>query len=220
MVNCKNNKYMVTIKKAVLGVIVGVGIWFTFCENTSTSSTDKSTGDIRGCYLMDSYCMANLVSPSINTISIDSLLKIAKCATGTIVDCDRVKGSTKCCLSMSTIFITNDSLVRFGYHCPGDNSGSTRIAYGYVYKAGKLTGDFLSGYNKETEYSMETLLTKNSDESIIITQFGSFKSYENDSTYYTLCRSTYKKSDNTCYNYNEIPTCTDNYEPWFPIPVW
>lgn len=220
MVNSMNIKSLITIKKTVLGVIAGIGIWFIFCENNSTLPTDNSTGDIRGSYLMDSYCMADLVSPSANTISIDSLLKIAGCAAGPTINCDNVKDSTKCCLSMSTIFITDDSLVRFGYHCPGDNSGSTRIAYGYVYKDGKLTGDLLSGDDKDTEYTMKTLLTKNSDESIIITQFRAIKSYVNDSTYYTLCRSTYKKSQNTCFHYNDVPTCSDNYDPGFPIPVW
>jgi hypothetical protein len=222
MENCMNNKTMVTIKKIVLCIIAGVGIWFTFCENSSTSPTDTSTGDIRGSYLMDSYCIATEKSPSVNAISIDSLLKVAECDSEEIIDCDMSKGGTKCCLSMSTIFITGDSLVRFGYHCPGDRSGSTRIAYKYVYNNGQLTGDSLSGDFKlsEGERTIKTFFKKNSDESIVITQLGSFTSYKNDSTYYTLCKSTYKKSDSTCFNYNSVPTCIDNNEPWFPIPLW
>jgi len=209
--------------KLLLCIIAVAGIVFIFCENSSTSPTQNiSTDDIRGSYLMDSYCIATEKSPSVNAISIDSLLKVAECDSEEIIDCDMVKGGTQCCLSMSTIFITGDSLVRFGYHCPGDRGGSTRIAYRYVYNNGQLTGDSLCGDFKlaDGERIMKTFLKKNIDESIEITQIGSFTSYKNDSTYYELCKSTYKKSDITCFNYNSVPTCIYNNKPWFPIPIW
>jgi hypothetical protein len=212
-----------TLKIVLLCIIAMAGIVITDCDNNSTSPTGNETINLKGKYLMDSYCIANVSTLSVNPVSIDSLLSVADCAIGTIIGCDEVKkDSTKCCLSMSTIIITDDSLVRFGFHCPGDNSGSTRSAYGYVYNDGKLTGDLLSGDVKtaEGESSWKTFLKKNSDESIVITQLQSLTIYENDSTYYLLYKSTYKKSDNTCYNYNDLPTCSENYEPRFPIPVW
>src|SRR5512133_560139 len=171
-----------TLKKLLLCIIAMAGIMITDCENNSTSPTGNETINLKGKYLMDSYCMANVSSLSVNPVSIDSLLSVANCANGTIVSCDEVKkDSTKCCLSMSTIIITDDSLVRFGFHCPGDNSGSTRIAYGYVYKDGQLTGENLSGIVNDTEgeYTRTTFLKKNSDESIVITQVWTIKSYEN-----------------------------------------
>jgi len=212
-----------TLKKLLLFIIVIAGIMITDCENNSTSPTGNETINLKGKYLMDSYCIANVATLSVNPLSIDSLLSVAGCANGTIIGCDEVrKDSTKCCLSLSTIIFTDDSLVRFGFHCPGDNSGSTRIAYGYVYNDGKLTGDLLSGDVKtaEGESSWKTFLKKNSDESIIITQLQSLTVYGIDSTYYLLCKSTYKKSDNTCYNYNDLPTCSETYEARFPIPTW
>jgi len=214
-----NNISKFTLGRLLLCVFAGVGIWFVYCD--ITSPWEKDEPDIRGSYLMVNYCFVGVSAPSGKHVSIDSLLSVAECTSGQVIF-DHVNENTSCSLSMSTIIITDDSLVRFGYHCSGDSSGSTRVAYGYVFKDGKLTGDSLSGISKipEGEKTMKTLLTKNDDESIVITQVGAFTSYEEDSTYHVLYKSTFKKSHNVCYHYNDVPTCFDNYEPWFPIPVW
>jgi hypothetical protein len=204
-------------------LIAGVVASFFFCENNSATrvNTNHNSG-IEGTYLMSNYCIAGLTVPSARSISMDSLLSIASCNSRYVLNCDTETGNAKCCLSMSTLIITTDTIVRYGYHCPGDNSGSTRISYGYMYKDGKLTGDSLSGIIKaaQGEKNMTTFLTKHNDESITITQLGKYITPTSDSTYYLLYKSDFIKSEKSCFNYNDEPTCTDNYGPWFPIPIW
>jgi hypothetical protein len=183
------------------------------CERFVDDLQPNDRSCIEGNYLLTKFCMAFSETAGMHpTIPLDSMLNNADCATSPIQDL----------ISMSTLIITRDSIVRFGYHCPGDNSGSTRIAYGYRYNRGQLFGDSLSGRIEVAEGTkeMSTYLEKNQDKSITVTQIGQLYINEIDSTFIIIYRGNYDKYDSTYYKYEDEPTCRENYGPWFPIPFW
>lgn len=125
-------------------------------------------------------------------------------------------------VSMSTMIITTDSIIRFGFHCPGDNSGSTRIAYGYRLNNGKLVGDSLCGEGVSGPVQILRISTieKHHDNSLKLIQYGFYSHIQKDSTFCGVFEGKYVERDSTMFNYGDEPTCKDNYSPWFPMPFW
>jgi hypothetical protein len=178
------------------------------CNNLTTND-NPSSDDIRGTYYLMEYGFEQFSDSALTEMQMIDSVEIANAMINDT-------------LSISTLIITEDSIVRFGFHCPGDNIGTTRIAYHYKIENTHLIGDSLSGVREDSVARMEfrTVFEKINSDTLSITQVGKTHVVGQRHNFILISKGTYIKKNGTTFSLSDTPTCSDNYEPYFPIPFW